>query len=592
MASGVEVEKSNVIYTPPEFGSNVRGKVLAEVETEGVTLQILVEEELVWYKDDRYYWNRIDAGPGAREVDASIPEFVVGVVADSEHESYGRHDIVHEHLRNAENALRRIRGNPGDAATTPLPEIFRPEAGWQMTPLGEKSFIGPRIFNSKNSTHSVHYNVGIPLSMVHSVVKRVYSSPGRDLSKDAPDQARAFAFMEDSFQFGNQIAALYAYGKYMGPNPPPAGSFNQIVAQYADIPDKEVQEVRSLATILAAHAAMSAYSEVHPGDINLTKNLTTALARHDPAQLLAELSPQARAWLSVNHRPILGMFDRIYSARVPGHLEKAYAHGYEVTSVLDSPTFHDYLTVGDFMMSGLREGHSRATKMSDIVSANVLRDLDRSGRNPLVVLEFRSYGNRGATLDELESNHKCLSSIAKVAQDQAVLLGNPSRELHEKVVAVNASLRDRLRLSQPAQHVHVPDSRNIHHQHYQQQWQQAQAQAVPQQQQWQQAQAVQQQQQQQQQWQQAQAVQQQQWQQAQAQAVPQQQQWQQWQQAQAQAVQQQVLAAVGGQQSYGGGGGSRVYAPVPVPYTSSLAGALGQAVQYPAPGGGQRARRS
>ncbi|MFD9286609.1 hypothetical protein ACFWD7_57770 [Streptomyces mirabilis] len=308
----------------------------------------------------------------------------------------------------------------------------------------------------------MHYNVGIPLSRVHWMVNKVSDNPGRDVSKDAPDQLKAAAFTLDSLEFGNRIGALYAYRKFINLNPPSPDFFFQHMKNYANIPDKAVQEVRSLATILASHVAMYAYAEAHD-DVGLTKNLTIALARHNPAQLLAELPQEAREWLSANQGSILKTFEGFYNRRVPDHLVSFYKdhRGGDVASVLDYPVNSADLTVRDFMLSGLDENHDRHTRMRDIVNSSILTDLDRSGNQPLVVLELRSYGDRNITLGELQNNHRALSAAARAAYDQGLTLRNPSQEINDSIKSMNTSLCAKLSQFQHSRTIRsVPNTRD------------------------------------------------------------------------------------------------------------------------------------
>ncbi|MEW2426343.1 hypothetical protein AB0911_38600 [Streptomyces nigra] len=429
MGSGIEVELSNILHFPEEtVAMDYRGDVLAEkIQTDlqgrRFTVQIVVEDAAA-YSDGMggMHWRESEAlqvAGVAYYFDVGIPEVIIGVVANSGSESYPSIEASRQWLslidRNIQAAMPQENVLP-----VAIHDVFPTSQGWSIGEAGRVIQIGQRIHGMSNTTRSVHYNVGVPLSMVYKLASGLHRSPHRDICRDSFERRQAIIMLGDSVEFGSKIASALARDKYNLDASLP----NHIIA---GLPDRDVQEVRGAATLLYGLASLAAHSAAYSN--SLAKRYSSLLPRHNPADILAELTPNARAWLKNNAAGIVKEFERVYNYFAPTQpLDYSRQRGRRnISSAPETPLeINPRGSVQDLLLSGLDQTHSPRMGIEDIVFSNVLSSIDRSGPQPLIVLEARQYGENSISMDDVDSHHSRLAALAGTLHQKGASL-SPDR---------------------------------------------------------------------------------------------------------------------------------------------------------------------
>ncbi|MFJ3498876.1 hypothetical protein ACIPPJ_35640 [Streptomyces sp. NPDC086091] len=382
-------------------------------------------------------------------VDVAIPELIIGIFADDPREKeYADPEVAQQWFAAIENSLNRaFPPDAGSSTVRSLPSVLPDSDYWTVTDLGREVSIGSPIVGSPGTTHSVHYNVGVPLCGVRDVLQSLKDHPRRDISRDNRERQQAMAFMGQALEFGDRVAAMYAFNKHVGGNIPPG--FEREIPWFSAIPDKDVQEVRGAASMLYSVAALATHGATYTSD--LTKRYISALPRQNPDVILRELSPQAQNWLKALAPAIANEFQRTYETAHPTQVEDyATAQGAwrGVTEPLGTRLeLNAARTARDLVMSGLDKDYSRRAGIEDVVTSTRFDNLDKRGPIPLVVLEARQYGENSISANEFEVNSAHLRQQVAAAHEKYDSLAdaNPARQARveeykrQLVIAVTAA---------------------------------------------------------------------------------------------------------------------------------------------------------
>ncbi|MER5201095.1 hypothetical protein ACWD3J_46940 [Streptomyces sp. NPDC002755] len=440
MGSGIEAEFPNRLdLSSMEAPLNLRGEVLAERLYKGLNVQVVVENEDA-YTDGkgRYFWTeeqaRLSGGRGAEEIEIAIPELIVGISRDGELENRPNAKAMHDVFSDFENAMNSIP--VGKAAK--LRDILRDE-DWRITTLGEGTRVGAPILGSPAGTHSVHYNVGVPLSQVQNFVEGVLRESASHKPKQPNTYSNAQIVAQSAIEFGDAVASIYAFGKQFPTTQVPAPG--QWVKGYAQFPDHSVQEVRGLATALyitsAAAALGTADMETRRGS-NIKDN-SLALVRHDVSVLRKQLPQPAQQFLASNSEMIARLLSRQLEFKHPNLTEEVFK--IREKSSLDIPLpLEDSRTVRDLVMTSLRDDYRRSVGMSAILTMTALPDLDRASQVPLVVFEARAYRSRNVDAESFSNNQTTLSHFVGNMQGAEAALRNPGPPIIAQQQALNRQL--------------------------------------------------------------------------------------------------------------------------------------------------------
>ena len=394
--------------------------------------------------DGRYYRTRAGAesAPGgtAREVIFAMPEFVSNVTRTFPAEfGYARHEPVFAALSRLERILAGLRGEEGSPPGIPLSEVLRPEDGFELTELGQRTLIGPRPAGDRPGAN-IQYTFGVPLTGLYPFLEHV-------LDNTRPDEKKYLrrAHLADGLEFGTQVALRFMMETYFpdGSLPPGLSAEGELARRSASEPD--VAQLRGYAALLYTGAATVAHSHIYR---SLNKDNAAVLARHDMEQILAALPPEVRDYLTRNAADVMSRFERSFRNRIPDYDDRfrdrwfgAEEGGGPVTIDLLRPPLDWQLvhplglpvSPANYLLGGLDPAAAPQILQDLWMIMTTVPGLDAEHQEELgfelVVLEVRAYGARPVRAAVARVNHERLAVVVRElgVRDQEIALAASAR---------------------------------------------------------------------------------------------------------------------------------------------------------------------
>ena len=363
----------------------------------------------------------IDAGgPGDVEV-VVIPEVIPGVMSDDPEEGRPGRAEGFGIVAATQRALDGIPGEPGGPATVPIESVLTEEVGWALEPGAAGWKMGPRPVGAPRGAHN-HYNVGVPLAVLHPFMRHVLRRTWRDRSEGYFTRDH----LADALGFADDIAARFVAQRFLGYVPSDLAAARAVLDA---IPDRAVQELRGHAAALYVEGAMLVNSRLGP---ELNKAHAAVLVRQDPDQRLASLPQSASGYLADEdaQEDFLDKFQARLRSRIPD-LDARYYQANELpddgfVDVFDllpsAANMGSGHTVGNFLLSGLvpEAELGMITRLNHVTQIHLF-EADHAGGLPKVVAEVRSYGQRTTGAGESSSN---LGVLAHLVDDELMPKAN------------------------------------------------------------------------------------------------------------------------------------------------------------------------
>ncbi|MFG1881151.1 hypothetical protein [Micromonospora sp. NPDC049102] len=299
-------------------------------------------------------------------------------------------------LESIEKTIAELTIRPGHTLRpTPLTRLFPPQAGHEVTPLGEDALIGQYFGPAANGTRST-LEMEVSTQGLYPFLQKVQSGARRKA---------AARHLEDGLLLGNELKARLFVWREFGPDALRMTPWDDEEFMKHLVEDRAGSELAGYAALLYSHAAAYAHSAARAGqsppDDYLAASSRTAM-------------PEIRSWLPVEVQEYLE-FDQTFieyafrsrSSRAIEEIEKVGIRGIggQEEQIPDAAVM-DFLTEG---IVGERLTRAEADKLPPDIFAI------RTGTLPLANLEVRS--------DSDEGHHKSLVDMLRERAELTEIAG-------------------------------------------------------------------------------------------------------------------------------------------------------------------------
>jgi hypothetical protein len=398
--SGLEGEYTYLVSLPAGLGLEDMDGVALATGPDGA-LVVVETKEVYIGPSGRYYRQQHEAraaGGSGAAVEMPILETIIGVARNLPGEDLRvGFDQVFLAYEDAERSFDAIRGERGSPPSTPIEEVLRWENGWQITDDGQGTLLGPRPIGDWPGAH-VHYNIGVPLAVMHRFLEHVRDNTWRDRSRGYLTRDH----LSDALLFADTIAMRFISWKNLqGQIPQNLESLRSLVG----IGDLEVQVLRGHATLLYEFAAMLATAYSSEG---LDKVHAAVLPRHAPDVMLQGLPDRVQNYLRSDQGVFLDTFENYFLNRI-ARFNATRGRG----AVGNEQSVRPLRVVKGYLRSGLDISAQRVD-VNDLTGMNILGGLDVNNGStlPLTVVEVRSYMERHVDCAAAKEYHNNLVDFA------------------------------------------------------------------------------------------------------------------------------------------------------------------------------------